>query len=1255
MADQERVTIKINVRADTSAIDRVQRKLAALCAQAEACEKTFNDLNDRFDALDKKNRDLNKSIKDNDDALRKHTKTTRDADKETNRYNKSNDRLTKRFGAGTKAARAFGNIMKVLKFAIKAAGIETLAYAAALSSVNLFLKSGQLLSRGYQASVRGIGVAAANAAAGVMTLAATFAAAMRQFSAAQNVGSYGGNFAAASRGLRAVQGDSQLAVFGVQALTGAFAAASKNARVTGQTVTGLRGLADFAATSGDMEKGLQAAAQVISLLQSGKAAGGAEMLNAAKELGPEFEKAYKTMVEGGKKSNNELISAIASGELARQAGIEGAAGQVSGTLIGQLKSFGTEIQVLFGDIGNNFLPQIQQAFEEIRRVILRTVVSITGNLQAFASGPFINAVTNGVDKLGLFTAKLFNEYLPKTEEVMTNFANGWRRFTGFFSTTTEKFSKFLNEFSEASSVINEFFGRILTAIGGGLSRGFENFADLVVQNKEQLMEFGDALGGLIDNIFGLFQAIREAFFKALPVINQIVDAISALVQGLTVVVSTLSGLGPLGAAAAVGLPLMGSAAAGKGRVGRNLRGGASGKVLGVAGAGLASFTAGSAIGYSATQAGMGTGGAVAGGALGGAAVGAALGSVIPGLGTAVGAIGGAIVGAIAGWFGSNKFKDEVREAAGQFADTYGEAIQTHLISNNYFDTAQQKVDEFAKVAEDVAAGLSESEIFTQEGAAKFLDVQEDLNKSIDLGRRRSQDLANIFGMTEKQIQDLARAADVDLTDNFLSLQEIMIETGLIVARFGDEFNAAISGAFGEGVSSVRRRQQLIESEAAINEVTKSFVDKVAAGNVTDADRLAVIEAAGIQAALMGGGDPLAALDYFQQNIGAGGIQLGAGGSLSGAAGEALLAGQGQDAILEVIGITEGAIREQIAQNIVAEAAALGVGVNMQAVLGRLSGMSGGQLLQAGASARNAGFLTSGIIPGSSKTPSEQVEEMLAAMGIRVETEILRTEQEQQALFYQDLQQLVGIEGEFGRAVSAFDDAVQGMIAGINAALGGGRGFSRNDLNTFSTNPDSPGYQPLRDLLDRGDQSVLSQMYFMPDGTVVMNDPYGNFNIPSEARPIDEFMQAEGLGRYGDTATSRFGRTMGVHNRLSSGIAGKRTITSGLRSFNLGSMSSDHASGYALDMIGNNLGAYQQAMKGIGGYAEFHGGTNNRHLHVVPPHGDTYSPANVASGMGGGGSTINVTVNAAPGMNEEAVAMAVARRLERQQQMMRERS
>lgn len=86
---------------------------------------------------------------------------------------------------------------------------------------------------------------------------------------------------------------------------------------------------------------------------------------------------------------------------------------------------------------------------------------------------------------------------------------------------------------------------------------------------------------------------------------------------------------------------------------------------------------------------------------------------------------------------------------------------------------------------------------------------------------------------------------------------------------------------------------------------------------------------------------------------------------------------------------------------------------------------------------------------------------------------------------------------------------------------------------------------------------------------------------------------------GDTATSKLSQTMARHSSISSQLAGKRTITSGIRNYALGSPSSDHTTGAAIDLVGQNLGQYAALTRASGGFAEFHGSAASRHLHVVP--------------------------------------------------------
>lgn len=1225
MADNENVTIRIRVRADTSQIDRVQRKLAALCAQADACEKRFNALGDRMN-------DAGKSMKDFDGQTQKTTRRLNDLTKAHNDNDKAGRKTKKMMDLLNRSSKSLSNVLgKTLRLALKAVLIETLAYAAALSSVNLLLKTGSLLNRAWTATVRGVGVAAANAAAGIAALAATFAAAMRQMSAAQASGGYGGNFTAASRALRGVQGDAQLAVFGVQSLTGAFAAASRNARVTGQTVAGLRGLTDFAVASGDMEKGLQAAAQVISLLQKGEAAGGESMLSAAKELGPQFEKAYKDAISGGKKTNAELIQLLASGQLAQEAGIAGTAANVQGTLIGQLKIFATEAQVLFGDLGQSFIGPLQRAFNEVRKIMFRTVFQITGNLNSFANGPFIGFVTGAADKIGNLTAKLFNEYLPMTQEVLGNFIDGWRRFTDFFSRTTGRFKAWLENFSDAGATLNKFFGEILRAVGGGISAGFENFADLILRNEENLMKFGRAVGDLIREIFTLFRAMRTAFFEALPVITTVVKALGNLVSQISSLIAGLSALGPAGAA----LGLFGGMALGPGKRGRAARGrmGAFGRAAPIAL--LGGFATAGTTGMIARQTGNTTSSV-----LGGAAMGAAIGTIIPGVGNLVGAIGGALVGGLIGFFKSREFEDRVAEGAEFFTEGYSNEV-SKLISGGNIDLAKTKLGEAKEAFFALADRTSESDVFNASAMKQWAQEEEKLNKQLDLHNRKAEDLARITGKSKNEIEDLARSLEIDLSDPLVSLQDVLHETGLVVGRFGDEFNSAINSAFGQAIAdAVIAPLQMLENEPAINAATQAIQEAARSGTIDDLAGLQFLQAAATQANLVGMGDPLRALQYLQANLGVGGAQFQAGASLGGMRGQ-VMAGATGEAFNQLIGDTEQAIRDQIAANLLEEAAIMGVTLNRAQLQSRLQGMGGESLIALGAQARNRGVL-SGQYAGLLGTdpdlqPGAFARSALGGLGLGdVAVEVLQTEQEQNAMFLDELS--AAINDPMMNAAAAFDAAIQNMIDGLS--------------NLFR-------------------EQTSTQQRMVDETRAAMGIDVGM------GRHMDVQRYNESLGfrttAYGEADPRQRGRgdsrtprrslvdTMMAHRRFNSMIAGSRSVTSSLRGYDLGSMSSDHAAGRAYDLVGQNLGLYRSAVLANGGYADFHGAGGDRHLHVVPgstPMGDTATPymggGTMTPTVQGGSTNINVQVYGTPGMNEEALANAVVRKIESQQRSMAER-
>jgi hypothetical protein len=146
---------------------------------------------------------------------------------------------------------------------------------------------------------------------------------------------------------------------------------------------------------------------------------------------------------------------------------------------------------------------------------------------------------------------------------------------------------------------------------------------------------------------------------------------------------------------------------------------------------------------------------------------------------------------------------------------------------------------------------------------------------------------------------------------------------------------------------------------------------------------------------------------------------------------------------------------------------------------------------------------------------------------------------------------------------------------------------------------------------------------------------------------------------GDSTSSRLGRTMSRHGFFDSQLAGQRTVTSSWRNTNLGSINSDHVTGAAYDLTGQNLGAYSSLVNSSGGFAEFHGAGGGRHLHVVPgqtPVGDTMSPV-ASSGvavMSGGSNSYSITINTQPGQDANAIAQEVMARIADRDRSNRER-
>ena len=155
------------------------------------------------------------------------------------------------------------------------------------------------------------------------------------------------------------------------------------------------------------------------------------------------------------------------------------------------------------------------------------------------------------------------------------------------------------------------------------------------------------------------------------------------------------------------------------------------------------------------------------------------------------------------------------------------------------------------------------------------------------------------------------------------------------------------------------------------------------------------------------------------------------------------------------------------------------------------------------------------------------------------------------------------------------------------------------------------------------------------------------------KPKDEDTRTPRGQAFGDTTSSRLSQTMARHASMNSALTGKRTVTSSYRTTGLGSMNSDHVTGRAYDLVGQNLGQYQSLVRSTGGFAEFHGVNQARHLHVVPGSGamgDSGMPVAglpqqpMVMGSGGKGNQYNFYVTGGQNASANEIANIVMQKV-----------
>lgn len=1368
MADS-RVVIKIEINADDKAIDRVQRKLAALSAQGAVTSKRLDDMSSSSKGFSKSLNSAGRSV------------------------DKFNGQGNKLLSLVSKIGNAFG---AAAKFGFKAFIVSLGASVIALLAVNAAFSVGTMAVKAYRASLVGLSAAGAS----VLTVLAALAAGQREYNAALSASAYGGNMKLAQAQLRGVTSNTRLAVLGAEALNKAFAGISKNARVTGSLNQALTSMGDFAVGSGDPSKALAAAGNFLGLLQK-KGSLTKEVQAAGAEVGPQFVEAMKQAIAKKQTSSGDFLKSLVGGDLSK--GVAGSLDTLNNTLFGTAKRNFQIIKEDFADFGQKFLPQFTEALQKISNIFRRSFIAIQSSLSRFIGGSFIDGFVGAIDKFGRWTVRMFVEYLPKAEGMISRIGDSFRSIGDWF----EKFADTIRPLREGARVIMDAFGPAFRQIFGGWGKGLFTLNDQLTEHRDKLMNFGESIRAFLEGVGELFGQMREAFLNALPALSRIVDMMTTLVGVMTDLTGLLSKTGPWGslvgffglllagsgaksllggkpgmasrmfggsrgggiggssAASTVnmqagvvylngpvsglgglgragspwgpptgpmqpgpgggpgagparaglgsrfmgqsgagglatlltfGLPLLGSALPFAGAQTAGLLGGGammynSMKPGSTIGSGLqlaAPFVAGSLVGgagaelfgnsktaknmsasnYTMASAGIG----VAGGAGAGAATGAALTAWLgPGaaLGAGAGAIIGGIAGGIAGVIHSGKQKKQARKSAEDFVNAYEEAISAAMGVGDV-GKAQSLMGQMEGQKGELAQRTKQVDSFNKKYDEMSKTLRSKVEPAIDKYNANVELLAFKTGMTSEKIMDMAGKLGLDLTEKIEN-----VNTAVTALREVPTFENAQQFRAWEaqaGLDSALTvfQQPILEKQAgeAVDQSGLAIRDILKSGGTVDQATIAqyLMDAMTFE---MSNGKTFA--DAFYQMQG----KLSVPGEGMFAPGMQFTGGETQlmgpmndlmkDALKGYISTTPGGSLDTLVSTIstkVSDATGGQVTIDPQKML-QEKGAYFNQLFEA-YSATSAGksFLFEDPTGETKQISPNQASEML---GLLVDELNNLTKWAEDPTAQQPNGKFTDVAA-FIEGLSASGLFPAGAVTVSQTKTDGTTGapFSAETIATVAI----AGWTlagPKIEAVLRGASLSAADAFAQKVAAAIA----GAGGIMSEGG--GDGGGGGGMGARDDTMTPRFGDTsstlagtMGRHRSFDSALSGKRSVTSAFRTWGLGSINSDHVTGRAYDLTGQNLGMYKSTVEGAGGFAEFHGGAMDRHLHVVPgesggPVGDAMMPVpnSGASGSGGGyssGDAIHFTIESQPQASAEDIANQVMAKLDRRDRNRRER-
>ena len=565
-------------------------------------------------------------------------------------------------------------------------------------------------------------------------------------------------------------------------------------------------------------------------------------------------------------------------------------------------------------------------------------------------------------------------------------------------------------------------------------------------------------------------------------------------------------------------------------------------------------------------------------------------------------------------------------------------------------------------AEDKKSIADDADSYTSELKKNTGDVLKNLGPLQKNYNSRMDELKRITGMTDAEINDLAGTMGVNLFDSTVEFTDVVGQLGVAMKKTADEMKMINMNAFVDSLGVFDKALAKRDVPRILNEAARTFRDKANSGGVNTDDKLEFLKLVGEQNAILfgekGGGtvaqaqleDSFGGIDpatgdfrtsdgkkKSKDNRYVGGSAFNKGGPLAGMDPQTFLS----DPVVRNAYLTQVTdSRTKIGGNIATQLNAVGQDkdgtrggskftVDAKAIQNLTGAMSTDQLVKFGQMAEE-GFVMDDKFKQTQGADESSGDFMMRFIQSKIGPVLDKNGKDM-------------FEDPTLKAKAFKEDESLKTLA-EQAKTMGNLSF---EISTAT-----------KDVINKLGQVFEAQKGQKPDW----------YTIES----FKELIAAAGGdtstprgSRIGDTTSSRLSTTMGRHSAMDASLTGKRTVTSSFRTGGLGSINSDHVTGRAYDLVGQNLGQYQTMAKAGGGFAEFHGVNGSRHLHVVPGPGaigdrsTPVAPSNrksnlVASNGGGGNSTYSFNIQGSDNASPQQIAEAVMVKLKQIERSNRER-